>query len=158
MKMAVNEYHRHLAARVNALLLEAGEHGRRLTHLELQKMLYLNYVVHLRDGGDFLPYLNFEAWKYGPVVPDVYYHYKDIGSRRSNVIEHKMKSGRAYPALQDDDTIEKTIATYSRYDAYQLVGLTHEWGGAWFQAFAKGAGTIIEHKDIKKEFCYGGRS
>ena len=150
-----DEYRRHLAARVNALLIEAGTRGRRLTHLELQKMLYLNYVVHLRDGGDFLPYLEFEAWRHGPVVPDVYHHYKDVGSRRSSVIEHQMKHGQTYPVLQNDDSIEKTIATYSKYDAYQLVALTHEWGGAWFQAFKKEAGTLIDHDEIKKEFCHG---
>lgn len=151
-----DEYRRRLVARVNALLIEAGECGRQLTHLELQKMLYLNYVVYLRDGGAFLPYLEFEAWKHGPVIPVVYHHYKDVGSRRSSVIEHKMKNEGAYPVLQDDDSIAKTIATYSRYDAYQLVALTHEWGGAWFKAFKKGAGTVIDHEDIKKEFCHGG--
>lgn len=144
---------RKLAARVNALLVEGAKREMVFSHLKLQKLLFLSYVTHLQDGGEFLDYLPFQAWTYGPVVPDVYNYYKDRGYRGQDVIKKKMIHDSVYPVLENDKSISKTIERYGDIDASKLVDLTHQHGGAWHKAFSKGRNEPINHDEIKEEFA-----
>ena len=142
--------HDNLAARVNSLLVESCGKGHNVTPLRLQKLLYLNYGMYLKAHDNFLPHLRFQAWKYGPVVQEIYEYYKGFGS---NPITKKVGvEGGVYPRLVDDKTIQSTANKYAGMDAFELVALTHRREGAWYKAFAKKVGTEIEHSDIKEEF------
>ena len=144
---------RKLAARVNALLVEGAERELFFSHLKLQKLLFLSYVTHLQNGGDVLDYLPFEAWTYGPVIPEVYHYYKDRGYRGQDVIKKKMIDDGVYPVLENDKSISKTIEKYGDIDASKLVDLTHQRNGAWHKAFSDGRNAPISHDEIKKEFA-----
>lgn len=148
---------RRLYARVNALLLECSKRRIVATPLKLQKLLYLNYAVHLQRGGGVLEYLKFQAWTYGPVIAPVYYYYKEDRKNNSNdEISTKIGERGVYPVLLDDATIKKTVKKYGKLDAFALIDLTHESGGAWDVAFRKeGRNTLIDHEDIKREFLSG---
>ena len=51
-----------------------------VTNLKLQKILYLAQMVHLgRNNGDPLIDEKFEAWMYGPVLPNLYKIMKEFG-------------------------------------------------------------------------------
>ena len=50
-----------------------------LTNLKLQKLLYFAQAKHLKVAGEPLFSDDIEAWKYGPVVRDVYNWLKDCG-------------------------------------------------------------------------------
>lgn len=144
---------RYLAARVNAILLECSKKKRFATPLVLQKLVYLNYTLYLKNNGNFLKYLDFQAWTYGPVIPDLYYYYKNMGINSNDTILRRAEHGGSYPILQHDSTIKETIKRYSALDAYKLVDLTHKRDGAWYKAFCKGPNEEIPHEDIKEEFC-----
>ncbi|QZN99150.1 Panacea domain-containing protein [Chenggangzhangella methanolivorans] len=51
-----------------------------LSNLEIQKILYLAHMYHLGRTGQPLINEAFEAWDYGPVVPEVYGRAKGTGS------------------------------------------------------------------------------
>ena len=60
-----------------------------LTHLELQKLLYLSHMIYLGSHGKPLISGSFEAWAYGPVHPDLYHKAKIFGSDPvENIIFH----------------------------------------------------------------------
>ena len=42
-----------------------------ITHMKLQKLIYILYQKHLKSTGESLFYESFEAWKYGPVLRSV---------------------------------------------------------------------------------------
>lgn len=46
-----------------------------MTNLKLQKVLYFTWKDYFRENRQHLFEEPFEAWKYGPVVPSVYYEY-----------------------------------------------------------------------------------
>lgn len=46
-----------------------------ISNLKLQKLLYFSWLEYYRRNGTPLFEEEFEAWKYGPVVPSVYYDY-----------------------------------------------------------------------------------
>jgi uncharacterized phage-associated protein len=68
-----------------------------------------------------------EAWRYGPVVPDLYQAFREF---RAGPISRKVPT----PGIliqQDQNLLEIVWNTYKEYSAVQLSMLTHEPGGAW---------------------------
>jgi len=116
--------------------------------------MYLNYVVYLQKKGEFLEYLTFQAWTYGPVIPALYIYYKDLGFNSNDLITRRVGSEGSFPVLQKDKTIGLTVKRYAKLDTFQLIDLTHKEGGAWDVAFRKGHNQEIDREDIKKEFCH----
>jgi uncharacterized phage-associated protein len=53
--------------------------GWSVSNLELQKILYLAHMYYLGRHGGPLIREEFEAWDYGPVVPELYHHVKGFG-------------------------------------------------------------------------------
>lgn len=144
-----------LAARVNAILVEGAEKEMFFSHLKLQKLIFLSYVIYLKRHGEILDYIDFEAWTYGPVVPEVYHYYKALGYKGQDEIREKMINDEAYPVLKNDTTIKETLERYGNVDASALVNLVHQRDGAWHKAFSKGYNKKIPHKNIKEEFVDG---
>ncbi|MGP1561628.1 MAG: Panacea domain-containing protein [Helicobacteraceae bacterium] len=50
-----------------------------VSNLQLQKILYFLNLFFCKKYGDFLIDDNFEAWKYGPVISEVYQEYSIYG-------------------------------------------------------------------------------
>ena len=50
-----------------------------ITPLKLQQLVYLSNCWHLGIKEEPLITQDFEAWKYGPVLQDLYFKYKHIG-------------------------------------------------------------------------------
>ena len=135
---------------VNSILECAAEKDMLLTPLKLQKLLYINYGLQLAGGGDEREYMAFEAWTYGPVLPDIYHAYKHLGGE---IIRHTLTdSNNDIVVLNNQHHVEYTIKQYGHYSGMQLVDLLHRPDGAWWKAFSKGRNTLIEHKDIKNDF------
>ena len=143
---------RYLAARTNALFVACAKKNIAITPLALQKLVYFDYIIVLQnDANNILDYLQFEAWDYGPVLPDVYHYYK---AHHHKPLRAKIKVGNSYPVLFDDNTIGKCVRKYARMDPFELVRLTHKKNGAWWKAYsANGTNNIIRHQDIIEEFC-----
>ena len=99
---------KYLYARVNSLLDSCASIDILISPLKLQKLLYFSYGIHLKLGGSKLDYLDFEAWTYGPVIPEVYHHYKHL---KSNQIRDKMCYENNFPILLDDLSIDQTTKT-----------------------------------------------
>jgi uncharacterized phage-associated protein len=58
------------------MLDEAQRHGREITNLALQKLLYFAHALFLIERKRPLISGYFEAWEYGPVHPTVYQAFK----------------------------------------------------------------------------------
>ena len=75
----------------------------------------------------------FEAWKYGPVVPDVYYdHWLNV----SRLIFATLAPSEDVSAL--DEFLLKELKKYNRYTAGQLVDMTHYDGSPWKESYVEG--------------------
>ncbi|MDE7174279.1 MAG: DUF4065 domain-containing protein [Helicobacter sp.] len=117
----------------------------RLSNLELQKTMYfaeLDYYKtkkkHLLDG-------DFEAWQYGPVVPDVYWEYRNYGA---SFIDRPKET----ISVSDEDKkiINASIERSNGKESWDLVKESHREDGAWRETInAKRA--IIDKELIQKE-------
>ena len=52
-----------------------------LTNLQLQKLLYLSHLLYLGENREPLILEHFQAWKFGPVLPQVYNRVKVFKDR-----------------------------------------------------------------------------
>lgn len=115
--------------------------GHPISNLQLQKILYFIQKDYLDRGLVAFPD-EIEAWQFGPVVPNVYYHFCGFGSmpitiRREAKINYE-------DAIRIDPIIESKRAL----QPWDLVEETHHSGGAWEIVYDNGNGN---HKVIKPE-------
>jgi uncharacterized phage-associated protein len=47
--------------------------GNPITQMKLQKMVYVAHGLYLASHNEPLIKENFQAWRFGPVVPDIYH-------------------------------------------------------------------------------------
>ncbi|NIX76780.1 Panacea domain-containing protein [Microvirga terricola] len=110
--------------------------GASLTPLQLMKLVYIAHGWSLallrRDlFGDRI-----EAWKFGPVIPDLYQATKHFGR---NVIPPELIANT--PSGVDTDTkvfLEDVFQKYGHLSGYALSSLTHKSGTPWDQVYREG--------------------
>lgn len=93
-----------------------------ITHLKLQKILYYTQVVFLIKKGEKAFEEQIVAWKYGPVIQEIYTKYT---SQWRNFLEVDNGWEDSSLAPEDKKLIERTREIFGRYSANQLVEMTH---------------------------------
>ena len=123
-----------------------------VSNLELQKLMYLAQMVYMgRYDGSKLFSSGFEAWDYGPVIPDLYHRLKGYGAESvPNVFDDALIFKDTDPRRQVmNDVCNKFLA----FDAGQLVEITHWENGAWAKHYVPKARHIrIPDGDIWEEY------
>lgn len=123
--------------------------GWTLTNLQLQKLLYLAQMFHLGETGEAMFPEDFEAWKLGPVQPQVYSRAKMYGARP---IENLFTPDRV-----TEPTAREVLSRIHRdlggLPGWKLVEITH-WGkGAWAANYdGHDRGSTISKSDILAEY------
>ena len=111
----------------NWFVERAAQEGRRLTIMQLLKLVYISHGWHLEMRRSPLFMNKIEAWKFGPVIPDVYNAFRSQGVEVSATVQ-------ALPsqlAPSDTHLLEQIYSTYGSLSAQRLSDLTHEPGGPW---------------------------
>ena len=135
--------------------LSAAKHiGRRsnwsLTHLEIQKLIYLAHLVYLGNKKKPLVDGLFEAWDYGPVHPHLYHKAKIFGS---DPVKNIFRLETDVPKDSLEAEILDAVTDKFSSDKAKLVSITHWDQGAWAKRYVPGArGRLIFNGDILKEY------
>ncbi len=135
------------------------------THLSLEKLVYFAYADYLCDKSARLFEDTIYAFVRGPVIASVYETYKRSGDRYVEPLEHGYDG-----AIQTDvnempaksrilfakngpeklRSIDRTIETYGKYTAGELVARTHRDGSPWSKVDSSKAYQIIPDELIMK--------
>lgn len=117
-----------------------------LSNLKLQKLMYIAQVVHMgRAKGLPLFEAEFQAWDYGPVIPELYQKLKVFGAERiSDVFSNAKRFREGDPRRKVMDDVVSRFLTYSAGD---LVDITHSDKGAWAEHYVPGARNIAIPKE-----------
>lgn len=107
-----------------------------ITNLQLQKILYYVQRDHLRKYNERAFIDEIEAWKFGPVVPEVYYAFcyygaMPIGNRYDNASNIE---------IDDFELVNKIVEEKRLLKPWDLVNDTHKAGGAWDKTYRNGEG------------------
>lgn len=118
-----------------------------LTNMKLQKILYYLQGYHFAIFNEELFEEEIEAWKYGPVVSQVYNSYKIYGNNSIPVPENK----DSFDSLTDlkKNFIIKVYGYFRQFDPIKLMELTHG-ESPWLDAF--GQSTVIDREKLSDYF------
>lgn len=133
------------------------ESGNYVTQMKLQKMVYFAHGYHLAKFGEPLVEEKFQAWKYGPVIPDLYRDYKMFGDAPIFEPDLIVKS----PSINDlnglcdsaKESIDYTWEVTKNLTASQLSKWSHAENSPWDNAYIPGVESIqIQNNDIQDYF------
>lgn len=122
-----------------------------LTHMKLQKLIYIANGIHLALKGEPLITEPIETWDYGPVIQSVYSNYKMFGSSKIlvNVFDHQVT-----PEKLDDDAKKAVDDAWNagrNIDGIQLSNWTHKADSPWTIAKEKHL-NIIPNEEMSSYF------
>jgi uncharacterized phage-associated protein len=98
--------------------------------MKLQKLMYLAHGWHLAFLNDGLIAQEIEAWKYGPVIPEVYREFKEFKASPITRIA-PVASGSILPSQVQAGLLDNVWNIYKDKSGIYLSMLTHESGSAW---------------------------
>lgn len=135
----------------DSILRIAKSRNVQLTPLQLMKLVYIAHGWHLAEKGRDLFNNRIEAWKYGPVMPELYRATKGFGNAPIpfDLIVDKEE-------VIDDDTLRFLTGIFDRYgnkSGYSLSSLTHQNGTPWHKVYIDGHfGLEIPDELIKEHY------
>ena len=137
----------------NKLIDLASAQGETLTPMQIIKLVYISHGWTLALTGRQLIMEDIEAWRYGPVIADLYHELKDY---RSSPVTRKIDN-----PLNDDDSfsdteksiVEQVYNIYGKFTGPQLSALTHQDGTPWdVTCRTYGQSAVIPQEWIKDHF------
>src|SRR5947209_4090298 len=107
----------------NEFLKIAQHGGRVLTNMQLQKLVYIAHGYALAILHKPLIKQSVEAWRYGPVVPDLYHALRQYGA---GFVTGPIALISREQLSETDCTLVATVeAAYGRFTGPQLSTMTH---------------------------------
>lgn len=134
-----------------------------ISNLKLQKLLYFIQAKFLYEKGEPCFVEKIQAWKYGPVVPEVYHEYKNYGSMIIDKIDYVYQNNEIswdnkYLKFDDNEItfedkkyIAEVCDVLSNISANSLVDITHSQR-PWIDAYEKHVNNIITNDSIISYF------
>jgi uncharacterized phage-associated protein len=133
------------------------DEGKFVTQMKLQKLVYFAQGYHLAKYGSSLLKEQFQAWKFGPVVPEIYQDFKLYGSKLIT------DTASFRPAVNDTnryqltdtaiETINYTWEVLKDFSAMSLSSWTHLPQTPWSKVYNPGEKSAsISNDDIKNYF------
>ena len=100
--------------------------------LTLMKLVYIahGYLLAVQGKNQYVPKDSFEAWEYGPVLPVLYYCYKQCHETFGESVE----SARCV-RKEDEKVLGVVLKRYGKIHGFGLVEMTHRNGTPWSAAF-----------------------
>lgn len=116
----------------NRFVGKSYEAGKNLTIMPLVKLVYIAHGWTLGYTGKPLICDTVEAWRHGPVVPQVYHAFRPQGI----IIGAPAIDGKGRPYFTEVNEVEEEIISnvykdYSGFSPFQLSALTHNEGTPW---------------------------
>ena len=109
-----------------------------LSPMKLQKLMYFAQFFYLKNFEKPLIDDNFVRWKFGPVIPSLYYQLRSYQSRPVNqYIQQLIENNEVVVYMMADEDyiswalIDKVINKYGYLDRLSLSALTRRENSSW---------------------------
>lgn len=136
-----------------------------ITLLTLVKLVYLSqgYSLALLDRPiTNAKYDRIEAWKFGPVLPNVYNSFKYFKTEpithQTSLMKWDSATGDYFfedPIVEDKDTIiilNKVWETYKDWNSTKLINELHQQDTPWYKNYKEGKNNIIPDKETAEYY------
>lgn len=99
--------------------------------MKLQKLLFFSFGWYAGKTSNRLFIEDFEAWPYGPVIPEVYRNYREWGADVIREDGRKIHLGDK----EADSLVDSVVEQYGVSSDFSLSNITHEkkspWSDVW---------------------------
>lgn len=126
----------------NYVIAKCIKDNKPITNLYLQKILYYTQRQYLKNNNVAFQE-DFEAWAFGPVIPEIYYKYCGYGAEPITI-----SSEYSIPNNDDRVIIDQIVEQKRILQPWDMVDDVHRENGAWYKIYNNGAG---DHYTIEKE-------
>jgi uncharacterized phage-associated protein len=120
-----------------------------LTQMKLQKLVYISHGWHLARHGEPLIKEPVEAWRFGPVIRDLYSRAREYGSRPIPKPLNGSKSREEPDVIRIPSSDERTLNflrsvwnSYKGFNAVQLSAMTHREDTPWHEVWDQDSGQL----------------
>lgn len=156
MKPSVRDGAHDPRAIANYILQLSKGSGRKLTIMQLIKLVYLCDGWSMALLGRPMSKHNAQAWQFGPVYPVVYTAFKRFGP--APVTEPAATKATNIPYAEEFSSQEETLMksvldNYGKLSAFQLSNLTHQPGTPWSEAYENGVYSDIDPAVMNEHFA-----
>lgn len=141
----------------NTFLHMARESGVPVTPMQLQKLVYVAHGWHLAFYDQPLINHQVEAWKYGPVIPPLYYETRQYGAgavtKDVSLSSYGLSSDSEYKIVPESDArtrgfLRQIWTLYGHFSGVQLSAMTHQSDTPWYETWHKKGGKDYLGTDI----------
>jgi uncharacterized phage-associated protein len=147
----------------NYLVGKSLDTGASLTPMKLIKLVFIAHGWHLALYDDPLIADAVEAWKYGPVVPEVYQVFRHFKGDQITKQQSLFSSGKYFvPNVQDEEArllLDQIWTLYGKLSGLQLSALTHKKGSPWDTVWNEHGGSAtlgaVIPNDIIRDYYRG---
>ena len=137
------------------LIRRSAARGKPISNLSLQKLAYFAHGWYLAIVNKPLVEEQFEAWAYGPVLPNLYHTFKGFSSNPIPA-DHPLVTSQDQLAEDSLDAklIDRVLEVYGEYGSFDLVDLSHDQEGPWYPAYHDPAvPSTIDNQAIRDYFA-----
>ena len=139
-----------LSSVIHRIFFMANRNKLSIRPMKLQKLLFFSYGWYAGKTGNKLFIEDFEAWPYGPVIPQVYHRYNEWGAE---IIDEKGKEDHLGND-QANSIVDSAVDKYGPWSDIALSDITHKKGSPWSEVWQKSSNPhirkAITFEDIKK--------
>ena len=124
--------------------------GKPFTPLQIQKLVYFAHGWMLVFREEPLLETEFEAWKYGPVMPAIYHNLSFYGG---DPVTDKILAREYEFDVTEESILRQVYDLYGEFTGIELSAMSHTLGGPWDKIQRKfRRQTVIPDKLIKQYF------
>lgn len=136
----------------NEFIRLARQEGKRLTPMQLLKLVYITHGWMLGFFNKPLIREDIEAWKYGPVIPDLYQAVKRYGG---NAVEDEIPSTDHEELTSEEKSVINFVyKKYGQLGGIRLSMITHQKHTPWSDIFShEGWGDVIPNDVIREHYA-----
>lgn len=123
-----------------------------LSPMKLQKLMYFSQIFYFKNFETLLIDDNFVRWRYGPVIPSIYYELRNYGSNPINDYIRQLSPNFVATVYMIDDNdkltwkfLNELINKLGKLSAIELSTLTHRENSSWSK---NSINTVITLEDI----------
>ena len=121
-----------------------------MDNLKINKMLYYAQGFSLAKLGKNLFDEDFQAWDYGPVIPEVYHAFKCCG--RKSIDEPTDEFDEDELGNDEFNLLIDVFSAYGKYTGWALKEMTHIKGGPWEKVYEPGKNRVISADSMRSYF------
>lgn len=135
----------------NRFIELADKEGKKLTPMQLLKLVYIAHGWTLGLYREPLIYDEVQAWQYGPVIPRLY---NAIRQFKDQPVDRPLSTPQEELTAPELDVIRQVYKIYGHMSGPQLSRLTHAADSPWEQIYRAGKfGAVIPNDTIKKHYA-----